>query len=268
LVLGLAVAWQVAAELIEPYYLLRLRRPLPSVEASALSGSVLRLYSDTRPHVGKIASLQKGLVWVRDGQELIEEGYGFGCPIVISGGQAYVSKHAEVEISHQEGFTRLIKRFEMDTVDTPIQLLRRKYRSAPSLGRVAFAYDVYPDGTIAIAVDLTGLRGSWEQIYLMNEQGARRFTHYYDTRGRELAADQIGIWQESDQFIARGCFQSAQKEMTFCVEPTAPAAVYYGRERYNQYNWRGIYYLSWSGIDIEVSSPQAVYRYRVLLETQ
>jgi len=47
----------------------------------------LRLHSDTRPHVGKIAGLQKGLVWVQAGQTLVEEGYGFGCPIVEYNGE-------------------------------------------------------------------------------------------------------------------------------------------------------------------------------------
>jgi hypothetical protein len=127
---------------------------------------------------------------------------------------------------------------------------------------------VYPDGNIAIEVDLTGLHGKWEHIYLMNEQGARRFTHYYDIQGRELEPDKIGIWQESNQFIARGCFRTAKGDVAFCVEPTSPAAVYYGRERYNQYNWRGVFYLSWSGVDIELSAPRDVYRYRVVLEVR
>jgi hypothetical protein len=264
--LGAVLAWRIVVEAIEPHYLLRLQRREPHVEVALPSGSVLRLYGDTRPHVGKIASLQKGLVWIHEGRVLVEEGYGFGCPIVLSAGRAYVSKEAQVEIVQQDGFTRLIKRFAMDTVDTPIQPLRRKYRSVPSLGSVTFTYDVYADGTIDIAVDLTELQGGWEQVYLMNEQGARHFTRYYDVQGRDLKADEIGIWEASNAFIERGCFEHAQRDLTFCVEPTSPAVVYYGRERYNQYNWRGIFYLSWSGIDIELPPPRDVYHYRVTLE--
>jgi hypothetical protein len=100
----------------------------------------------------------------------------------------------------------------------------------------------------------------------MNEQGANRFAEYWDTLGRRLEADQIGIWEPSDLSPQRACFGDRDSRLSFCVEPIDPAVVYYGRERYNQYNWRGIYYLSWSGIDLQVEGPRETYRYRILLE--
>jgi hypothetical protein len=260
------LAWRLTAELIEPHLLLWLGPHAPIHETPAIAGTTLRLYEDTRPHIGKIAGLQKGLVWVRDGQPLVEEGYGFGSPIVIVDGMAYLSRHAEVTMSTVQGRTRMVKRFEIDTIDTPIQFLRRKYRPVSPIGTVVQRYDVHPSGEIEVTVDLSGLTVDWTQIYLMNEQGAQRFPHYSDSLGRALSGDEIGIWEPSEEFIARGCFASPGRDLRFCVEAQPPATVYYGRERYNQYNWRGIYYLSWSGVDIELAPPLAQYAYRIVLE--
>jgi hypothetical protein len=256
------------AELIEPHLLLWLGPHAPYLEAPSAGNTVLRLYADTRPHVGKISGLQKGLVWVEQGRTVVEEGYGFGCPIVVWDGSAYLSRHATIERTTHGEVTRLIKRFEIDTVDTPIRILQRKYKPVDSLGAVEVRYDVHSDGQIDIAVDLTGLRVIWSQVYLMNEQGARRFTRYWDSDGRQLDAADLGIWESSGTFIAHACFQDEQDDLAFCVEPEPPVVVYYGRERYNQYNWRGIYVLSWSGVDLELTPPQTLYRYRILLEAQ
>ncbi|UCC61501.1 MAG: hypothetical protein JSV36_11880 [Anaerolineae bacterium] len=269
LVLAAAVAlpaWKLIAEIIEPHALLWLRPASPALEAASVAGTTLRLHGDTRPHIGKIAGLQKGLVWVWRGRSLVEEGYGFGCPIVESQGQAYVSKTAEIEtLPLQEG-ARLIKRYEMDTVDTPIRFLRRKYRRAPSLGTVTVQYDIYPDGVIDVEVDFSRMKRGWTKAYLMNEQGAHHFVHYADGSGLDLQAGDIGIWQRVDGSTRPMCFASETRDLRFCVEPEETPTVYYGRERYWQRNWRGLYYLAWAGIDIQVEAPRQTYRYRITLE--
>lgn len=267
-ILGMLFVWKLVAELIEPHLLLWLQPRSPYVQAPSITGTRLRLYGGTRPYIGKISGLQKGLVWVSGGSALVEEGYGFGCPIVVYDGQSYNSRHAEIRASDQGDFVRLVKRYHMDTVDTPSRLLRRKYRSVPSLGTIEYQYDVYPNGVIDIEVDLSGLDVTWQRMYLMNEQGARRFTRYLDVEGTRLEGKEIGIWESPGRFIARSCFEDMEGTLGFCVEPEPPAVVYFGRERYNQYNWRGIYYLSWSGIDLELQAPQTVYHYRIVLEAE
>ena len=194
---GLGIlAWLLVAEAIEPHWTLALTSllapgPAP-LQTPALSGTTLRLYQDTRPHIGKVAGLQKGLVWVADGRELIEEGYGFGCPIVQSGGRSYNSRHAETEVVSTGEQTRLVKYYTMDTLDTPVQVLRRKYRPVPAQGTVRVEYDIQPTGIIDVDVDLAGLEGAWERVFLMNEQGARAFSIYTGCHRATLHARRTG----------------------------------------------------------------------------
>jgi hypothetical protein len=271
------LVWKLVAEAIEPHFLLWLRPASPALEAPTVGGTKVRLYSDTRPYIGKIAGLQKGLVWLHDGREIVEEGYGFGCPIIVIDGQAYIAKHASIErIALQEGMgqpsaqdvTRLVKHYQVDTVDTPIRLLRRKYRTVSSLGTVTFQYDVHREGTIDVQVDFSGLNVPWDTAYLMNEQGANHFLNYSDSDGSELDATDIGIWQKMESSVTRACFDSLSRGLRFCVEPPERSILYVGRERYWQYNWRGVYYLSWSGIDIELEGPRDSYSYRIVLEAE
>jgi hypothetical protein len=267
---GLLLLWQLAAELVEPRVLLHvsdwLDPPPTPAQALTVGGTLVRLYEDTRPHIGKIAGLQKGLVWVVAGQEVIEEGYGLGCPIVESGGRAYVSRHAETTVAMQAERVLLTKRYTMDTVDTPPQLLRPKFRPAPPLGVVTVRYDIAPDGVIHVEVDFSELTGSWERVYLMNEQGAARFTRYRDPR-LDLPASGIGIWQWVGESTPWACFDSGDGRLSFCLELDEPAGFYYGREQTHLYNWRGVTALSWSGMDIELG-PRQRYRYRIVLEVR
>ena len=154
------MAWFLLKEAIEPHWVIRLGdlvRPGPPPVTLALdSGLVLRAYPDTRPHVGKITPLQKGLVLVQDGQELIEEGYGFGTPIVVQDGRSYLAQHADVAAS-PDG-REIVKRFRIDVEDTWTQLFRRKYRTVEPLGSIVFTYTVAGPGILDVAVDFSGLR--------------------------------------------------------------------------------------------------------------
>jgi hypothetical protein len=166
----------------------------------------------------------------------------------------------------------------MDTIDTPIQLLRRKYRPVPSIGVISFQYDIRPEGAIEVTVDFSKLEVAWTRVYLMNEQGARTFTRFEDAGGVVLEGDAIGIWASSAEFAGPACMSGAPKSgagqrIRFCVEPIdldlePPVRLYYGRERYKQYNWRGMYSLSWAGVDLALQAPQSTYRYRITLEAR
>jgi len=265
--IGAFLAWQLVAELVEPHLFLViadwLKPKNPPLEVATIAGTTLRLYGDTRPHIGKIAGLQKGLVWVQQGRELVEEGYGLGCPLVESGGRAYVSSHSETAMERQGDVVILTKRYHMDTIDTPVRFLQPKFRRVPSLGVVTVRYEIRLDGTIDVAADFSNLQEIWERAYLMNEQGAGRFTRYHDAGGADLTADQIGIWALAG--VQQACFDDTGGELSFCVTADSSARLYYGRERTRLYNWRGVSSLSWSGIDLELQPSQSHYDYQITL---
>jgi hypothetical protein len=76
----------------------------------------VRLYSDCRPSYLETAALQKGLVLVYDGRELIEEGVGFGVPVVKYEDKTFFSSKAEVTVQKRDSGYLLTKKFLLDTV--------------------------------------------------------------------------------------------------------------------------------------------------------
>lgn len=224
----------------------------------------LRLYSSSRPHVGKIATLQKGLVLVHQGDELIEEGYGLGLPIIEVQGIAHISRHAEISMVHRRGQRTLVKAYQIDAVDRPTRPFRVKYANTAPLGTVVVSYTLDAPDAIDVTVDFTGLKTNWDQAYVMNEQGARTFTRYVDPAGNEVNATEIGIWEATTAPF--GCWRAPARGIRFCVEAAPGQEGFVGRERYRQYNWLGFYTLSWSGIDIALDAPLGVYSYTIRLQ--
>ena len=203
---------------------------------------------------------------VQDGRELIEEGYGFGTPIVVQGGRSYLSQHADV-VASPDG-REIVKRFRIDVEDTWTQPFRRKYRAVEPLGSIVFTYTVAGPGILDVAADFTGLRATPDLVYLANEQGARSFTLYSDSSGAQrYFAD---VPDTPDQWVPttaeRTCFTAEARKLRFCVETQPGQAKYVGRERYFQRRWSGLFSLSWAGTDLELTRPQGVYRYRVAVE--
>lgn len=278
LLLALIFLFLVVKESREPHLWLFIDdwlRPKPAPQAIGLSeGLELHLYADTRPHIGKVARLQKGLVLVVDGQEQIEEGFGFGLPLIEVNGQAYLSRSASIERS---GNT-LVKRFEMDTMDTPSGFLRRKYEPVSSIGTVVISYTVatapvtssdstagagQPADLIQVSVDFSGIRMPWNRAYLMSEQGARFFTRYEEP-GLVVDGQDFGKWQPTR--APRGCIVANDRSVRFCIETQEPVQKYYGRERYNQFYWVGMYVLSWAGLDLELEAPRDRFQYYIEVE--
>jgi hypothetical protein len=97
----------------------------------------------------------------------------------------------------------------------------------------------------------------------MNEQGARFFARYEEP-GLAVEGEGFGRWQPTT--ARRGCVVAGDRSVQFCVETEQDVSRYFGRERYNQYYWAGVYALSWAGIDLELAPQDSRFEYRISVE--
>jgi len=79
-------------------------------------GLSVRVYADCRPNCLETAALQKGLVLMLDGKELVEEGMGFGLPVVKFADKTFFSSTAHVSMHTVESCQIVCKVFSLDTV--------------------------------------------------------------------------------------------------------------------------------------------------------
>jgi hypothetical protein len=76
----------------------------------------VRLYKDARPSCLETASLHKGLVLISNGNELIEEGVGFGVPVAKYEDKTYFSSSAGVAVVGKGNSCLLEKRYVLDAI--------------------------------------------------------------------------------------------------------------------------------------------------------
>jgi hypothetical protein len=91
--------------------------PEPSPHTHSISDSIsIRIYSDTKPHNLKIENLQKGLILLYKGEEVIGEGVGFGVPIAKYSDETVFSGSSSLRVRTTENSVEIRKEFIMDLV--------------------------------------------------------------------------------------------------------------------------------------------------------
>lgn len=108
----------------------------------------VRLYRDCRPNYLETAPLQKGLVLLWRDKELIEEGVGFGLPIVKYADKTFFSREAEVLFEKDESGAVFTKVYLLNTVSM------KKLGNATYIDSKAYS----------------SLRKTFERLYLKHKQ--------------------------------------------------------------------------------------------------
>jgi hypothetical protein len=89
----------------------------PFLHTHSISNTVaLRVHSDTKPKNMKTAQLQKGLILLFKGTEVIGEGIGFGVPIAKYSDETVFSGSSSLSVRSQENIVEIRKKFIMDLV--------------------------------------------------------------------------------------------------------------------------------------------------------
>lgn len=77
----------------------------------------LRIYSNTSPHYLKTAELQKGLILIYHRKQLVEEGMGFGVPVINFSEEMFFSKSSQVFAVKEHNFIMITKSFDINAVE-------------------------------------------------------------------------------------------------------------------------------------------------------
>lgn len=274
----------------------RLCRPFSPIAEYTLriSDSVaLRIYSSTKPHNMKIAYLQKGLVLVNNGAEVIGEGTGFGVPILKYLDETYFSTSSTLQLSKQDKRTIIQKEFHMDATarDTfkTVKLQNRKARTiidhlstmwqknkhfrsltlknlflrfgvhasfvkSPSRGRVIATYTLQ-DKQIQVTMDFRFLeKTNLSKIFVMNEQSCLFFRVYSDSNGVRLADENIGAWDWVRAQWAK--ITDSQSRVGFKLNNARNGILRRGREYIADS-------MDWVGLDYEVNSNNDLFKYEI-----
>jgi hypothetical protein len=236
----------------------------------------VRLYPDCRPNHLETSPLHKGLVLMYRGRELIEEGVGFGVPVVKYADKTYFPGKAAVSFddsSLRKVYTLnmvsvkklgggyiddrlyyvLRKNFERLYLQKKFKGLFNKVMEVRDALKVSTEFQVVkPRGTVTVIyrcqesrldihagfeLSLDGCR----EMLMLNEQGSSYFQKYTDSNGAALVGNQIGAWDRVDAGYAS--LKSIDGSLGFGVSSKPDAFLYRGFERTRKrFSWAGLSY--------------------------
>lgn len=255
--------------------------------------AAIRVYSDTKPHCGKISDLQKGLVLVCGGAETVGEGAGFGFPVLVYSDETYFSGTSKVRVSRHDDCWLVVKEFTMDRIPrnrfrniklenrkarTLIGHFSRLYQERPQfrfltlkevtkkmqigtsfaivkpVGKVLVTYEIRKP-IIQVKANFHDVeKGKLRKIFILNEQGSTFFYRYFDSQGTELTDKRIGAW---DKVIGEwGSLSASENGFGFRLWKKEDGILRRGREYVKDS-------LDWVGLDYEVNPSKTKFNYGI-----
>lgn len=256
----------------------------------------VRLYRDCRPNCLETAPLQKGLVLMLDGEELIDEGVGFGVPVIKYEDKTYFSSSA-VSIQEASAADCIVKKYSLDTIskkrwrnhylnDNFYSLFRKSFerfylknkKLSPAFNKLMEFRDfakiktefekVKPRGNVTVSyrcqptkihvnADFSDLNlHGCKEILVLNEQGSTFFNKYSDSNGLELAGNKIGAWDVVAAHEAS--LQNLTGQAAFSLQAAGGARLFRGWERTKNR-------FSWAGLSYSLPPNNGVFRYTIEL---
>jgi hypothetical protein len=202
------------------------------IEFKVSNNLSLRLYEDSRPYNYEIGKIQKGLVLLNKGKEIIGEGAGFGVPVAKYRDKTFFPGSAKIYTTDEKNFVKI---FKLNTVSLKhfktvllpdsiyhklhrvftelylnyknfrqifdlIMKLRRfigvttQFTKTQSRGIVKTEYEIQKNGTINVVMSFYCNTENLEELIILNEQGADWFYTYKDSDGLILKGREIGAW--------------------------------------------------------------------------
>ena len=242
--------------------LLTLIRSSPGPFTGKLSGGFeTKIFSDTRPHVGRIALLQKGLVLYFAGKSITGEGYGLGLPIVHKNGQAYLASKAKIGRFVRGDTTILSKIYLYDRVETQTEVPRLKYRKTRPVTQIRVDYYLYQN-RIAVEADLRrAKKDGIDEIYFMNEVSGRLFQIAMTRDRKEI---ELLHWQYAPYGII-GLYAPGY-EITVWIKSDITWEKFVGREVTSTWKWYGHVKQDWTGCEIYLGKIVSHFSYSIILQ--
>lgn len=252
----------------------------------------LRIYADCRPHVLQTARLQKGVIIVCDGTELVEEGLGLGVPVCryrdgtrfSLAADTFVSKSAIVKVYRMNGMSSkrfrgvqirrggflllLLKLLERGyrelrgfNIGTNLILgllsmlgMRNEFAESGSKGHITVTYRPAGKGLqIKVTFDELSQDGL-ESVVIANEQGGGFFGEYIDSTGLRLPSERVEPWRTTNAQWAR--MYSGQPTLGFEICRPSGWLIARGREVVRNR-------ISWSGLDLLSNGTPRTLEYLV-----
>lgn len=257
----------------------------------------LDVYSSTKPHNLKIASLQKGLIFVCDATEKVGEGTGFGFPVLVCPEETYFSGSATVNLSKSSKGIMVRKEFVMDrTARNKLGNVRLKNQQTRAfirylcnlyqgnrhfrfpflmlkefivnMGVEAAFEETEPVGKVSISyeirgnavrvqVDLSQIEEKHRKKVFILNEQSASFFRRYHDSHGAALVD--GQIGAWDNVNAEwACFTDAQGQVGFRLWQAKDAVFRRGREIMRDC-------LDWAGLDYEVNPDIEVFEYRIEL---